>query len=151
MLIDTVYPILAAGSSGKLTEFTGNELLTWLGILSFCMFLANQLLQFWRANLRTLPATSEVARDLIHLEKSISAGMQRVEETVQRQIKRIEQESVIRLDKLEHSMNSRFEAAFKSRSNLHKEHEKLRERVACTEVEIEHLKQTDAISKITRQ
>ena len=150
-VFDSSMPLLATiiGSIGN--DFTGNEFLTWIAILAFIIFLANQLGEFWRKNLRTQPPSSDVARDLTHLEKTITVGLKRVEESFQTQVEKLEKDTCLKIEKLETNMNSRFEAAFKSRTGIHKDQDTIRERMARAETEIDNLKQKDALHQITKK
>ena len=142
-------PLLATGAStGGGANFTGNEFLTWVAILAFVVFLANQMGDFWRKNIKAQPASSDVARDLEHLEKTITTGLDKVETSFETRVEKMEQDNLSKIEKLEAEMDSRFDAAYKSRVGLHKDQDLMRERMARAEVEIENLKQKEALQKI---
>lgn len=135
--INLAGPVFLANLANKFGDFSHSEFVTWVAILAFLIFFANQIGDFWRKNLKAQPPASDVARDLVHLEKTITSGIRRVEDSFNGQINRIEK-----------NMNDRFDAAFKSRTGIHKDQDLIRERMARVEVEVENLKQRDALKQI---
>lgn len=141
---------LAAGSDSEQTV-TPNSLFSWLGVAAFLMVIANQGAIFWRNFFAQDPKSADVARDLNQLSSTLSEGIDRVELTLQERFNRFEEETKKELITLKTNMDDRFAAASASRKGIHKEADLMRERAARLEVEVENIKQRQALHEISRK
>jgi hypothetical protein len=135
LLFIPVIPIAMGGPDSD--GVTATALFTWLGCAAFVIFMLNQSSVFWRNFIKQDPASSEVANNLSHFEKTLSTGLSDLKDSLSG-----------KMEELETEMDDRFRAAATSRKGMHKTDEELRTAVTRCQVEVENLKQQKAIQEM---